>query len=612
LDDILNPGERSWINLRDIASLAAKAREENHPNRSVLVAAALDALECDGMALSRCIDFHDISVMSRLYENLSESERWRLLGAMTAVTGELRRQLSGEPNWAFMSAFSAVDLACRARAAGNSSDFAVAAFHQLLATHWSWHGVAPTPDVSVQSIPTRWPDAARRMLLSLLRSDACETVYMAMTGLRFFTECFPHQIASVCRDGLAQEHACDAILALAQLWATRKPESLEAALAEFASRESIGQLEDRLDAWAVSALHSAVTKAPVGRFKLPDVAGPPQLAFPGDAQLFEDEAHMNGLIRHNSFAKMANTRLRRVGIALGSMERAFRYMTRAVRDGRVEFPSMMLPPPKILAFDSSTPRQRHKADEIVGEAIMAQCTGETWSPAKAAAVRLLLGFGMDPWIASATPNIWPDKESWPSDFDVERWIEAGAAKAGDVALRLTALLRGDDLDPAALLLGAILHIPTYRRDLQFDYWLAVPGVGKNEQSKILTGRTLAGWFAGWSFAAKSPYATSVHFVGTCINYPNSDLDITPTHHWESDWGWHMDPKNNLRFLRNGGDLAAWYERWVGPELSHRRVDRQPMLNRWVARRDSLPLQYNELRDWTRVLDMSSGLLASPE
>ena len=353
-------------------------------------------------------------------------------------------------------------------------------------------------------------------------------------------------------------------------------------------------------------------KGRIRGFKLPDVSESTQLAFPGDAQLFEDEAHMNGLMRHNSFAKMANTRLRRVGIVLGSMERAFRHMTRAVRDGRVEFPSMMLPPPKILAFDSSTPRQRHKADEIVGEAIMAQCTGETWSPAKAAAVRLLLGFGMDPWIASATPNIWPDKESWPSDFDVERWIEAGAAKTDDVALRLTALVQGDDLDPAALLLGAILHIPTYRRDLQFDYWLVAPGVTEEGQSKILTGRTLAGWFAGWSFAANSPNSTSVHFVGTCINYPNSDLDITPTHDWESRWGWHIDPKNNLRFLTNGGDLAAWYERWVGPELSHRRLGRQPMLNRWVAQRGSFPRECDELRRWTRNSDMSSGLLTSPE
>ncbi len=612
LADILNPGERSWINLRDIASLAAKARYENHPNRSALVAVALDALEADRMALSRCIDFHDISVMSRLYENLSESERWRLLGAMTAVTGELRRQLSGEPNWAFMSAFSAVDLACRARAAGQSSDFAVAAFHQLLGTHWSWHGVAPPPGMTVRSIPTNWPDATRRLLLSLLRSDACETVYMVMTGLRFFAECFPHQILSVCREGLSQENARDAILALAQLWATQKPESVAAVLDEFASRESIGSLEDRLDAWAVSALHSAVTKSPVRRFRLPIVAGPPQLAFPGDAQLFEDEAHMNGLMRHNSFAKMANTRLRRVGIALGSMETAFRHMTRAVRDGRVEFPSMMLPPPKMLAFDSSTPRQRHKADEIVGDAIMAQHSGATWSPAKAAAVRLLLGLGMDPWIASATPNVWPNKESWPSEFDVERWIEAGAAKADDVALRLTALLGGDDLYPDVLLIGAILHIPTYRRDLQFDYWLGVPDVTDKEQSKTLTGRTLAGWFGGWSFAAKSADSASVHFVGTCINYPNSDLDITPTHHWESRWGWHIDPKNNLRFLTERGDPAAWYERWVGPELSHRRVGRQPMLNRWVARRDSFPPESDELRRWTRKSDMSSGLLTSPE
>jgi hypothetical protein len=612
LDEILHPTDRSWINLRDIASLAVKSRVENHPRRSEMIGAALDALESDRVALSRCIDFHDISVMCQLYENFSESERWRLLGAMTAVTGQLRTQLSGEPNWAFMSAFSAVDLACRARATAQSNDFALAAFHQLLAMHWEWHAVAPPSAISVPNVLVTWPDAARRILLSLLRTDACETVYMAMTGLRFYAECFPHQIASICREGLADEDARDVILALAQLWATRRPESLDSVLSEFVSRETIGSLEERLEAWAVGVLHSTAKKSPVRRFNLPNVEQASQLAFPGDSELFEAQAQMDGLMRYNSLAKMANMRLRRVAIALGPMEGAFRHMTRAVKDGRVEFPSMILPPPKTLALDSSTPRQRHKADEIVGEAIMAQCAGETWPPAKAIAVRLLLGLGMDVWVATATPNIWPDKESWPSDFDVERWVEGGALKTENTGLRLTALVEGHDLHPDLVLLGAILHIPTYRRDLRFDYWLVPPDFGESARSTTPVGRTLGGWFGGWSFAATRSNSTTVHFVGTFINYPNSDLDLTPTDDWQAGWGWQIDPANNLRFHSNSGEVAAWYERWVGPELSHRRLSRQPMLNRWVARRDSFPQKYAGLESWTRKSDMTSGLLASPE
>jgi hypothetical protein len=273
---------------------------------------------------------------------------------------------------------------------------------------------------------------------------------------------------------------------------------------------------------------------------------------------------------------------------------------------------MLIPPPTILAPDSSTPLLRHNAEEIVGNAIMVQCTGETWRPAKAAAVRLVLGYGMDPWIASSTPNMWLDKKSWPSDFDVERWIEAGGDKTDDVGLRLTALLEGQDLDSDLVLLGAILHVPTYRRDLQFDYWLAAPGLADNDKSTAPAGRTLAGWFGGWSFAAKSRNATSVHFVGTFVKYPNSDLDITPTENWTIGWGWQIDPANSLQFRSKSGEVAAWYERWVGPELSHRRLSRQPMLNRWVARRQSFPPEFNELKNWTRKSDMSSGLLASPE
>lgn len=555
--------------------------------------------------------------MSRLYRSLHESERWRLLGAIAAVTDDRRKYLS-DPNWAFMVAFSAVNLACHARAADAGRDFAVAVFHQLLATHWKWHGVpAPASPVAILNTPSTWPDAARRMLLSLIQTDACETLYTAMSGLRFFVEVFPDQIPIICRAGLADEPARDAILALGQLWATRHPRALEPALNDFAAHETTGTLEERLDSWAVGALHSLVSGNRPRTFPLPPQDGLPEIAFPGDGPLFEGEAQTSGLMRHNAFAKMANTRLRRAGIVLGSMDSAFRHMARAVKEGTVEFPPMILPTPKKLAFDSSSPRQRHEAEHIVGDAILHQCAGKTWSTADAAAVRLLIGYGVDPWIVSATPNIWPDKQTWPSDFDIERWLEAGASKTADVGLRLRDLLEGHDLDPSKLLLGAMLRIPTFRRDLQFYFWLAAPNaddeIQKRGKSSSPSGRTLAGWLAGWSFSASQPPdATTVHFVGTLVNYPNSDLDITPTNEWTKRWGWKVDPKNNLCFRAKDGSIVAWHERWLGPDASSHRICRQPILNRWVARRDSFPTEDDELRAWTRRTDLESGLLSQPE
>ena len=616
LQEIMHPKGSSWIRLRDIASLAEQAGVENHHNRDKLVAAALAEFETAEM-LSRSIEFHDIRLMSRLYDSLTESERWRLIGAITAVTGDIRKEET-DPNWAFMIAFSGVDLACQARASATGLDFTVAIFHQLIETHWKWHGIsAPSSSVTVGNTPSTWPDAGRRMLLSLMKTDACETLYMVMSGVRFFAEAFLDQIPIICRAGLADETARDAILALGQLWATRHPYALTSALGDFAAYETGGLLEERLDAWAVSTLHNIAIGAPPRGFPLPPQNGLLDIAFPGDGPLFEGEAQTNGLLRHNTFAKMANTRLRRAGIVLGPMYSAYRHMARAIKEGKVQFPPMVLSAPKKFAFDSSSPRHRHEFDQIVGDAIIHQSAGKTWTPNVSAAVRLLIGYGVDPWIASATPNIWPEKETWPSEFEIESWIEAGKSKTADMGRRLADLLEGHDLDPALLLLGAVLRIPTFRRDLQFHFWLTAPNgedvISKYEKSNSLFGRTLAGWLAGWSFATSQPAeATSIHFTGSLVNYPNGDLDLTPSDAWTERWGWKLDSKNNLSFINKSGSIVAWHERWLGPDESHRSLHRQPFLNRWVARRDSFPAEANELRAWNRRTDMESGLLSQPE
>ena len=191
--------------------------------------------------------------MSRLYTCLTtEPERWRILGAIVPFTGEFARWLRiGRSRLSI--AFRAVDLTCRARA-NNDSAFGMLAFERLLEVHWRWHGVSSQKFCpSLPSTASNWPDAVRRMLLSLTHTDSCETLYMAMCGLRFFGDVFTEQIPTVCREGLVDKDASDAILSLAQLWATRHPNVVVKALPDFVACEANGALEDRLDAWAIAA-----------------------------------------------------------------------------------------------------------------------------------------------------------------------------------------------------------------------------------------------------------------------------------------------------------------------------------------------------------------------
>src|SRR5262249_14310103 len=159
------------------------------------------------------------------------------------------------------------------------------------------------------------------------------------------------------------------------------------------------------------------------------------------------------------------------------------------------------------------------------------------------------------------------KTGWPSGSDVEHWFESGASPGSDVGLRLRALLEGHDLDPSMLLLGAVLRIPTFRRDLQFDFWLAMPdaseGHPNNTKPSSPTGRTLAGWLPGWSFVARPSGLTTVHFVGSLVKYPNAELELIPTNQWKERWGWTFDRSNCLAFHAKDGGVAAWYERWLG-------------------------------------------------
>lgn len=602
------------LRLADIAALVEKANVENTPHRDLLVAKALEALE-GADALNRCLDFHDIRTISRFTANLKEDELWRMLAAITSLTGDLRTELDIDPQWAFSVAFSAVDLTCRSLAE-NGSGIGRPAFEQLLETHWKWHGLsAPATGFPVPDTGSIWPEVVRRSLFALMQTDACETLYMAMAGMRFFTEAFPSEIPAICRDGLVDDWAKDAVVSLAQLWATLCPERLESSASAFTQLESNGTLDERLDAWMVTALRNRVSGGPVADFSLPEQEIAPEISFPGDTKLLEIPSERNGLISHSVFSKMANERLSRAALVIGSPEVAFRKMARMVKESSTESPSYFLGPAKKLAWDTSYPRPSRYLGELVGDAIMYQCSGQSWPPGNAAATRLVMGNGMDPWIASAPPNPWYDKDGWPSDFDVEKWFESGAAEGSELGAKLAALRDGKDLDPAMIQLGAVLHVPTFRRDITFFQWL-VPPLGRraeasNKLSTIPYGKTSANWLGGWSpFAGKE--ASSVHFTGSLVSYPMAELEVTPTDCWEHFWKWLPDPRNPLQFLSEYGVPVSRYERWHGSDGYSKKATRIPCLFRWVARRDSFPEKFEELRNWARKTKMEDWMLSSPE
>jgi len=602
------------LRLGDIAALVEKANVENTSDREVLVAKALEALE-KASALNRCLDFHNIRTISKFTSNLSEAELWRWMAAITTITGSLRTALDMDPYWAFSVAFSAVDMTCRAMVEAGM-DIGRQAFDQLLEAHWRWHGL-PVPDLGIP-LPVGtvgWRDAARRSLFALMETDACETLYMAMTGVRFFSEAFPDEIPVICSEGLAHVKSREAVVALAQMWATRYPTRLNPAAFTFAGLESEGTLDERLDVWVAMALRDLSLGTLVRNFELPTQEIAPEIRFPGDSKLPEVPSEKNGLKAHSAFSQMAVKRLKRASLIIGPTDKAFRKMVRTMRGNAAESPGFQLAPPQKLAWDGSYPRPNYYLEQIVGDAIMYQCSGQSWPPGNAGAVRLAMGFGMDPWIASSQPNLWPDKKAWPTEFETENWFEAGAPVTGEVAMKLHALRDGVDLDPAFIQLGAVLHVPTFRRDIMFFQWSVPPEAGQAAGDDTLPtvphGKTWANWLGGW-LPIDEDERSSVHFTGSLVNFPLGELELTPTSHWKRSWNWTPDPRNPLRFLSQADTPVARYERWHCSDGYSRKATRFPYLFRWVAHRDSFPAPFAELSNWVSKTTMKTGKLYTPE
>ncbi|MCW0221508.1 MAG: hypothetical protein OJI67_24495, partial [Prosthecobacter sp.] len=214
--------------LATIAKLGQALSDEKRADRAVIMNDALERFSrCD--ALNRCLDPHEERLMTSICHHLTNDEQWKLLEAITAVTGPLRSQLNDEP-WGHMVAFNAVDLLCQARAKNGSADLGRQAAEHLLQTHEAWAAhpsFKETLDPVISHPLIQWRDTVRELLLRLLESDACETVYSAMSGLRLLAEMYPQQIPAIVRHGMKSHFKQEVVLLLGEIWACRFPDQMK-------------------------------------------------------------------------------------------------------------------------------------------------------------------------------------------------------------------------------------------------------------------------------------------------------------------------------------------------------------------------------------------------
>ena len=613
--EMIEGGSSGYELLEKMAQLVELLKAEGSHERDEFVSRVLSMLEsADGHLWS--IDYNRSKTIGRIYDNLSENERWRFMGGVLS-NGWVRGKTFDGSDWPYMVIFSVIDSFCRARAIKHGEQFGEAAFRQVLGTHWRWHSVSQEENsLSLAQVGRTWTEMVLDILFLLAQTDGCESLYMVISALRFFGEAHPEKIAVICLQGLRDDRVRPAIFALAEIWAVRNPASLRECIGEFEEYESVGTLIERLDAWVIGALYSIASGGLPRNFVLPEDSKTSTLALPRGQRLFDSGGEYNGLMHVVSSNGAINGRIDRLTRCLGSMDLASWHAKQLTSLQEMADVEVHTSPSVKLAWDCRTLRSFTQGNDILGKAVCFQCSGESWAPDKASSIRQMLGEGMDGWIASSCPNRWIGNLSWPSHTDIEQWYGRGAHWTDVVGVQVTSLLQGQDICPEYVVLGATLNLPTFLRDVECEFWLAAPNqrglLGDQDKSTAPSGRSFAGLISNWGFCGGDLETSTVRFARPFVKYPNSELTVIPTENWSKLWNWRCSPTSPLKFCLPDGKVVAWYERWLDPERASYKVWRQPILNRWVALRSGFPQEYDGLKGWLPKLFKESRKLLRPE
>ncbi|MCU5764606.1 ATP-binding protein [Bacillus cereus] len=210
--------------------------------------------------------------------------------------------------------------------------------------------------------------------------------------------------------------------------------------------------------------------------------------------------------------------------------------------------------------------------------------------------------GDDPFILLDTPTPAIDKEAWVIDTVLDKYLEEGRSNLEQRLLgNVKAGIKEDEV-----VLGAVLLTYSSYSDVKFIYNQFL----RNEEDYFLQEKQ-SGLFSGRSFAFNNlerydPFdelewadAQMTYGTGGMSNFMNQSFLISPSTLWNDLFNWSPSPENTRIWLHEGEEVARM-EYMHGPfrELYGGRIDRQPILQRWVCKREA----YEKV---TKALDIIS-------
>ncbi len=196
--------------------------------------------------------------------------------------------------------------------------------------------------------------------------------------------------------------------------------------------------------------------------------------------------------------------------------------------------------------------------------------------------------GDDPFILLDTPSPASDIEEWPIDEKLDKLINEDKSHLKNSLLQtINAGIKADEI-----VIGAVLFTYSYKNDVIFLFDQTLfeenkPVISKS-RSRNFNGRSY-GFYENLRFDPFMEYnnesAQMTYQSGGISYFSNRTLSVYPSRLWSDLFGWEPS-ENNPRVWLHQNKVVARHDYIYGPyrELYRGRLDRQPLLQRWVCNR----------------------------
>ncbi|WP_349925259.1 ATP-binding protein [Bacillus altitudinis] len=193
--------------------------------------------------------------------------------------------------------------------------------------------------------------------------------------------------------------------------------------------------------------------------------------------------------------------------------------------------------------------------------------------------------GDDPFILLDTPTPAADIEEWPIDEKLDKLIKADKEHLKNCFLEnINAGISEDEI-----VIGAVLFTYSYSNDVIFHFGLNLFKdmiKGRNGLSRVFNGRSY-GFYEKLRFDPYMEYnntlAQMTYQTGGISYFSNQTFAVYPSLLWSDLFAWEPSKQNPKVWLHQD-KVVVRHDYIHGPfrELYHGRLDRQPILQRWVC------------------------------